>query len=63
MTSRDVFQDYGSRFHSTVMAPIIVKCCISIVKWTPVLFITAVLVWSYYAYVLQLCLCKLLCDL
>ena len=36
------------------------KCyvCISIFKWFPVLFIFAILIWSYYAYVLQLCLCK-----
>lgn len=28
------------------------------VKWVPVLFISAVIGWSYYAYVIQLCLCK-----
>jgi len=34
------------------------KCyiCISIFKWFPVLFISAILIWSYYAYVIQLCL-------
>ena len=36
------------------------KCyiCISIFKWFPVVFILAITIWSYYAYVLQLCLCK-----
>lgn len=36
------------------------KCyiCISIFKWFPVIFILAITIWSYYAYVLQLCLCK-----
>ena len=62
VTSHDVLQDYGPTTEvdsvSEIMAPAVVNMCINIVKWTPVLFITAVLVWSYYAYVLQMCLCK-----
>lgn len=38
------------------------KCyiCISIFKWFPVIFILAICIWSYYAYVLQLCIRKCL---
>lgn len=34
------------------------KCqiCISIFKWFPVLFICSILLWSYYAFILQLCI-------
>jgi palmitoyltransferase len=32
------------------------KTCINITKWLPVVFILAVIVWSYYAFVYQLCI-------
>ena len=32
--------------------------CGHALKWIPVLFIVAVLAWSYYAYIIQLCFCK-----
>ena len=34
------------------------RCCQAL-KWTPVLFILVLVGWSYYAYVVQMCICKL----
>lgn len=32
------------------------RTCINITKWMPVLFIFTVIAWSYYAFVVQLCI-------
>jgi len=31
-------------------------CCYATLKWIPVIFILAVIAWSYYAYVVQMCI-------
>lgn len=32
--------------------------CMRLTKWIPVIFIAAVIGWSYYAYIVHLCLCN-----
>lgn len=32
--------------------------CFEAIKWIPVIFIFGLIAWSYYAYVVQMCICK-----
>ena len=40
------------------MAGKLIGVCVGIFRWFPVVFVTAIIVWSYYAYVVHMCLCK-----
>ena len=42
------------------MASLVLECCFKTARWMPVVFIGAVIGWSYYAFIVQLLVRKLL---